>query len=467
MKRLELMPTDENIIISLTEDIFERNQELGYFIQLLDSIEGPYSIAVNGSWGSGKTFFVKQAKMILDAYNLDFNMTDENRDKIKSLIRFSQHPIKSQYCIYYDAWKNDCNLDPIYSLICSITAGYEYFNDRGSENKKKVIEAGISVIQNMIPFIPNSAVKTILSILPLDKMKDALEKTNPLSNIKEHIELEEKIQGFLQNLSSEKEERLVVFVDELDRCRPDFAVQLLERIKHYFDLENITFVFSVNCEQLIQTIKKFYGEDFDAGRYLGRFFDQVIPLPQAKLTNYFAKLNIGSSVFFDFTIRKFIQIKNLSLRDIIRIANVENVIKKHMTSRNLWFSSSNQDTDYFVSHCVIPLLIEINTLEPQHYSRFINGENVEEFITFMKENDYSVRIQEALRDRQNDEIIERDESFEGGLRAIYIALFNKNYEQENVYVGKYIFTPNMRQYLKEVSSLLSQSSDFNYAVKSE
>ena len=209
MKRLELMPTDENILKSLKEDIFKRNQELGYFIQLLDNIEGPYSLAVNGSWGSGKTFFVKQAKMILDAYNVNFDMSKENRFIIENLIKFPQHPIKPQYCIYYDAWKNDCNLDPIYSLICSITAGYEYFNDRGSENKKKVIEAGISVIQNMIPFIPNSAVRTMLSILPLDKMKDALEKTNPLNNVKEHIELEEKIQGFLQNLSSEKEERLV------------------------------------------------------------------------------------------------------------------------------------------------------------------------------------------------------------------------------------------------------------------
>ena len=274
MKRLELMPTDENILKSLEEDIFKRNQELGYFIQLLDNIEGPYSLAVNGSWGSGKTFFVKQAKMILDAYNVDFDMSKENRFIIENLIKFPQHPIKPQYCIYYDAWKNDCNLDPIYSLICSITAGYEYFNDRGSENKKKVIEAGISVIQNMISFIPNSAVRTMLSILPLDKMKDALEKTNPLSNVKEYIELEEKIQGFLQNLSSEKEERLVIFVGELDRCTPDFSVQLLERIKHYFDLENITFVFSVNCEQLVQTIKKFYGEEFNAGRYLGRFFDQ-------------------------------------------------------------------------------------------------------------------------------------------------------------------------------------------------
>ena len=74
MKRLELMPTDENILKSLQEDIFERNQELQYFIKLLNSIEGPYSIAVNGTWGSGKTFFVKQAKMVLDAYNTDFDM---------------------------------------------------------------------------------------------------------------------------------------------------------------------------------------------------------------------------------------------------------------------------------------------------------------------------------------------------------------------------------------------------------
>lgn len=462
MKRLELMPTDENILKSLEEDIFKRNQELGYFIQLLDNIEGPYSLAVNGSWGSGKTFFVKQAKMILDAYNVDFDMSKENRFIIENLIKFPQHPIKPQYCIYYDAWKNDCNLDPIYSLICSITAGYEYFNDRRSENKKKVIEAGISVIQNMISFIPNSAVRTMLSILPLDKMKDALEKTNPLSNVKEYIELEEKIQGFLQNLSSEKEERLVIFVDELDRCRPDFAVQLLERIKHYFDLENITFVFSVNCEQLVQTIKKFYGEEFNAGRYLGRFFDQVIPLPQAELPNYFNKLNIGSSVFFDLTIQKFIQTKNLSLRDIVRIANIENIIKKHMTNRDFWFIGSNQDTGYFISYCVIPLLVGINTLEPQHYSTFANGENVAEFIAFMRENDYSVRIQEALKDRQNDEIIERDESLEGGLRAIYIALFNKSYENENVYVGKYLFTPSIRQYIKEASSLLSQYSNFSY-----
>jgi hypothetical protein len=462
MKRLELMPTDENILTSLKENIFERNQDLMYFIQLLDSIEGPYSIALNGSWGSGKTFFVKQAKMVLDAYNKDFDMPEMNRLMIKGLIKLPKQEIKNQYCIYYDAWKNDCDMDPIYSLICSITAGYEYFNKRGIGDKKIIADLGFDIIKSIIHFIPNSAVRMILSILPLDKIKEVLKNTNPLSSVKEQIELEGKIQEFLRNLRAEKEERIIIFVDELDRCRPDFAVQLLERIKHYFDLENITFVFSVNSEQLVHTIKKFYGEDFDAGRYLGRFFDQVIPLPQAELPNYFTKLNIGSSVFFDLTIQKFIQTKNLSLRDIVRIANIENIIKKHMTNRDIWFIGSNQDTGYFISYCVIPLLIGINTLEPQNYSTFVNGENVAEFIAFMRENDYSVRIQEALKDRQNDEIIERDESLEGGLRAIYIALFNKSYENENVYVGKYLFTPSIRQYIKEASSLLSQYSNFSY-----
>lgn len=194
MKRLELMPTDENILTSLKEDIFERNQDLMYFIQLLDSIEGPYSIALNGSWGSGKTFFVKQAKMVLDAYNKDFNMPEMNQFMIKGLIKFPEQKIKNQYCIYYDAWKNDCDMDPIYSLICSITAGYEYFNKRGIVDKKKIADLGFDIIKSIIHFIPNSAVRMILSILPLDKIKEDLKNTNPLSSVKEQIELEGKIQ---------------------------------------------------------------------------------------------------------------------------------------------------------------------------------------------------------------------------------------------------------------------------------
>ena len=76
----------------------------------------------------------------------------------------------------------------------------------------------------------------------------------------------------------ERGNRLVVFIDELDRCKPSYAVQLLERIKHYLYDDRITFVFSVNLGELQHTIKHYYGNTFDACRYLDRFFDLKIDL---------------------------------------------------------------------------------------------------------------------------------------------------------------------------------------------
>ena len=61
---------------------------------------------------------------------------------------------------------------------------------------------------------------------------------------------------------------MLFFIDELDRCKPSFAVHLLEQLKHYISDERITFVFSVNLEQLQHTIKHYYGINFDSGRYL-------------------------------------------------------------------------------------------------------------------------------------------------------------------------------------------------------
>ena len=70
----------------------------------------------------------------------------------------------------------------------------------------------------------------------------ALKSEDPLSELKKAKTIEEKIRGFLSALLPEKGDRLIVFVDELDRCSPSYAVRLLERIKHYFENENITFM---------------------------------------------------------------------------------------------------------------------------------------------------------------------------------------------------------------------------------
>ena len=106
---------------------------------------------------------------------------------------------------------------------------------------------------------------------------------SPLDSLKSKKELREKVNEFFNSLLPEKGNRLIIMVDELDRCKPSYAVKLLERIKHYFTNDRITFVFSVNTYELEKTIRKYYGDDFDAGRYLSRFFDLHISIPPVNM----------------------------------------------------------------------------------------------------------------------------------------------------------------------------------------
>ena len=69
MKRLELLPTEDNITKCFLDDSINRNKDILSFVTMLSNIEGSYSIAIDNAWGSGKTFFVKQTKLVLDSIN--------------------------------------------------------------------------------------------------------------------------------------------------------------------------------------------------------------------------------------------------------------------------------------------------------------------------------------------------------------------------------------------------------------
>jgi hypothetical protein len=95
--------------------------------------------------------------------------------------------------------------------------------------------------------------------------------------------LKASIDSLLSYLSAQNQTRLpmFVFVDELDRCRPDYAVRLLEGVKHLFDAPAVCFIFSTNLKQLAASTQAIYGSNFDATRYLKRFFNFEYLLPSA------------------------------------------------------------------------------------------------------------------------------------------------------------------------------------------
>lgn len=128
--------------------------------------------------------------------------------------------------------------------------------------------------------------------------------------------------------------KLVIFIDELDRCRPTFSIELLEMIKHLFDVENMVFIFALDISQLSYSVQSVYGTGIDSAGYLCRFFDYISKLPKfdvntyinsiiqkTKLINFDLKKEINKQNFFtqitfDSTFKDLANLYNLSLRDI-------------------------------------------------------------------------------------------------------------------------------------------------------
>ncbi len=67
MNGFELEPTEENLISTLSDNVLGRNEEISHFYSMLSDVEYPCSIALDGYWGCGKTFFVKQTHLVIQA----------------------------------------------------------------------------------------------------------------------------------------------------------------------------------------------------------------------------------------------------------------------------------------------------------------------------------------------------------------------------------------------------------------
>lgn len=129
-----------------------------------------------------------------------------------------------------------------------------------------------------------------------DKLDDAIDKVTDSIGDKVTEAIQHKIDSYeeeknsllafkhtLAQLAESLDKPLVFIIDELDRCRPDFAIRLIERVKHFFDIPKIVFVFVLvmNKPQLLQSVKSFYGYDSEMnGDYLEKFIDFTIKFPE-------------------------------------------------------------------------------------------------------------------------------------------------------------------------------------------
>jgi len=284
-----------------------------------------YVLNIDAQWGDGKTFFLKglEAQLSEDGY-----------------------PVA-----YVNAWADDHAEDPMIAVVSAIDGA---ISPLLSSNKKlrtdwgKVRKSASNIARSVGKGLAKQGAKLLIGasvelveqeIIEIkDELSDATETLTSATGdaidgfFEERDEIStfrETLTSILEALSRRKSQKLPLFVliDELDRCRPPYAIAMLERVKHLFDIDEVVFVIATDSEQLQHAIRSVYGAGFASERYLARFFDRTFrfraPTHLAFLTVLFEQyklpLDLLSSPPDDDHVQFFAKVASeygLALRDI-------------------------------------------------------------------------------------------------------------------------------------------------------
>ncbi len=327
-----------------------------------------YVINLNAEWGAGKTTFLQ----------CWYNELSKN------------HPT-----IYFDAWRSDFSKDAMLALIDCFHA---QLANPISDNKKLVkdlFDKGGYFIRKSVPSLlvgylkhktGTNADESLLEDINdefgidiaenecgdalKDILKDILEQRQRVEGIQGFQDvLEQLAAAFVKTFEHEQPKKnypVYVLIDELDRCRPSYAIEIIESVKHFFNTKNFVFVIATDTEQLQHSVKAVYGQGFDAHSYLSRFFHKTVTLPAPSMEEYLVSrlsaiiggdFNVNGPFLREFLVKIFDWHNMTSLREIDKVIQDIEVAK----------SSTHK------SFKIIPLILlsVLKRLYPEHFERYL------------------------------------------------------------------------------------------------
>jgi len=260
-----------------------RQKNANIICKLIENHPSGFVLALNNKWGTGKTTFVQMLQRQLE--------------------------LNAFATIYFNAWEQDNETNPLNVFVGEFTE----LLGKGKEKKlDKLIKNASLIAKKTIPAILKGVSSKFVGDKAIEEVIDAFAKgaTDVFKkDVDAYLERKKAIGTFKNELTLFVNEltpgkSLVIFIDELDRCRPDYSVQLLEQIKHIFTIQNIIFVLSIDKNQLSNAIKGYYGSDLiDTEDYLKRFIDFEYSLPEPEFKVYYRFL-LGHYKIYDIVSQK-------------------------------------------------------------------------------------------------------------------------------------------------------------------
>ena len=337
-----------------SDDFLSRQKIATRLTDLVATQKPPLTVSLHGQWGTGKTFMLRRWQRDLE----------------------NQKP--GYRAIYFNAWEDDFCDDPLLAFIGQLS---EHFKATGFEAlARKVADVAIPLIKENLINVVQSRTGLTFKVKQFKNRKTAL-----IDNYNNERASKDALKKALTDLSAKVAtytgHPLVFIVDELDRCRPTFAIELLEKVKHIFDVPNIVFVFGLNRDELCKSLRSVYGE-IDADVYLRRFFDFEFNLGEVD-SEEFARILIDKFELrkiagelsglgydsFERDLRNFSAVcprlwsaLNLTLRDI------------DYGIRLLAFLMKTSSTGSYVFYELLALLIALKFNNPRLYYSLLSGD---------------------------------------------------------------------------------------------
>ncbi|HEW9976708.1 TPA: NTPase KAP [Shewanella algae] len=336
-------------------DKLGRSREIENLTPVLLNAEAPLVFAIDAPWGGGKTTFIKLWQQFL-----------KNEGKVS---------------LYLNAWESDFADDPLLPMLSVLD---DWLTSQSSKPAiKEAWDKAKACAPGIIKATAVAAAKAAtFGALDLEKEYEKLAADltgEAVGSLVDSFNVKQKaLAKFKQQLVAaldalpDEQANLIVFVDELDRCKPTYAIEVLERIKHLFDIDRLVFVLAVNRDQLSKSIQGVYGPSFDGLSYLKRFIDLDyslripdrnayirIRLQQKDLQSRFAKRTEGRDEYsvIEEMLHWLCERFNYTLRDIDQLTTRLRLIVRSIPS--------NYYLDAVVLMCMLVLRQEHNALYHQ------------------------------------------------------------------------------------------------------
>lgn len=257
------------------DDYMDRQPSSEFLTKYILANEHVKVLNVNSPWGAGKTFFLNHWKNDLS---------------------------KEHVCVMFNAWETDYSAEPLLALItCIEQQTKDELDITATEAGQRAVNLSANILRKAAPLIAKGLVKKFVGVeldelLGKDGGDNLADGTKDL--VSSLIEDQSKTAKHVNDFKAAVVERLktaaennalkapaFIFIDELDRCRPTYAIELLERIKHFFELDDCRFIIASDSKQLAHSIRAVYGQGFSSEKYLNRFFDAEFNLDNSNIFN--------------------------------------------------------------------------------------------------------------------------------------------------------------------------------------